>query len=247
MGGDGMGRRNRVAVVVVAGLGMAALAGCAAARDTTVRDSSDVQGKVTSVRLDTAAGRVTLRGASATEVTVHRVVRYGGAEPDERSYDVSGVVLTLHGCGDRCAVDYTVDLPAGLPVTGRTEAGAVRLTDVGRVGLTTESGAVEIDGASGPVNVRTQNGEISGHGLAAGPVGAQTVNGAIDLAITAPSDVKAETSNGSIRLTVPDAPYRVSARTHNGDAHNIGVPDDPSATHRLELSTSNGDIEVHKS
>ncbi|MGW8397462.1 hypothetical protein ACWGLP_12365 [Streptomyces lydicus] len=53
--------------------------------------------------------------------------------------------------------------------------------------------------------------------------------------------VRAKTSNGSLTVRVPTARYRVSVGTSSGDK-DISVPDDPSGTLRLDLTTGNGAI-----
>lgn len=244
-----MSRRTPM-IVVAAFTGAATLAACGAGTTTnwttgTLRDTANVAGPVTAIRLATTAGGVTVRGsAGATTTTVRRVVHYrSGAPAPGRTYGSAGGTLTLRGCGRECSVDYTVTAPAGLPVTGHGEAGGIELTGVGRVDVTTEAGAVEVDGASGPVTVRTEAGAISGARLS-GPVSARTENGGIDLVVTKPTDVRAATENGSVGVTVPSAAYRVSARVNGVGERTIGVPDDPSAAHALDLTTGNGDIDV---
>jgi len=203
---------------------VSALSACDAAAQTA-EDTADLPGTITSVRLNGDDGGVTLRGAKyATKVTVHRRLEYNGDKPSGRTYDLTGGVLELRGCGEDCKANYTVDLPAGLPVQGRTSNGAIEPSGMGRV------------------DVHTTNGEITGTGLP-GPVTAKTNNGGIDLTVTRPADVTAETSNGAIDLSVPRGGYRVSADTANGDK-SIGVGNDPSSAHRLQLSTSNGAITV---
>lgn len=217
------GRAVRVIGLVV---GVSTLAACGApASGGTVRDGVDVPGKVTAIRLAAAAGSVTVRGsAQARKTTVHRVVQYRGGRPG-RSYSRAGGTLTLRDCGRQCAVDYTVDVPSGVAVSGSVEAGAIRLAHVGRAAVSTESGAIEVTSATGPVTVRTGIGPI-------------------DLTVTRPSDVRATTPNGGIDLTVPKTRYRVSARVTGAGNRTIGVRNDPSAAHRLDLTTGNGDIDV---
>ncbi|MGI5466936.1 DUF4097 family beta strand repeat-containing protein [Streptomyces sp. CA-132043] len=239
--------RRLIMLTVAAGAGALALAACDAVPGRTFEDDAEVSQKITAVRLDSRAGAVELHGAKgATRVSVHREVSYRGDRPRGASHRVEDGVLVLRGCGERCSVTYTVDLPAGLPVTGGTSAGAIRLERVGKVGVSTDSGAVELTGVSGSVDVRTSNGRIHGRGLAGGPITARTTNGEIDLAPERPQDVRAETSNGAITLTVPAARYDVSARTSNGDKR-IGVSDDPDGRYRLDLTTSNGSITVDRS
>lgn len=231
------------AIVIAAGLGATTLGACGVKSETT-RDSADVAGRIASVKLDNAAGSVTLHGAKGTDkVTVKRTIKYRDDKPEGRSFALTDGVLTLRGCGKNCTVDYTVDLPAGLTVEGRNTSGAVHLSGMGRIAVTTSSGGIELNGASGPVEVRTGDGDIDGTGLTGGKITARTGNGTIDLTTTKPSDVKAGSANGSITLTVPKDGYHLSAKTDNG-SKSIGVANDPSADHRLEVSTSNGDIAV---
>lgn len=211
-----------------------------------LRDTGAIGSPVTAIRLDITAGGVTVRGsARATTTTVRRVVRYrAGAPRPGRTYDTADGTLTLRGCGPECSVDYTVDAPAGLPITGSGEAGGFHLFDVGRVDVVTQAGAIDVDNATGPVQATTDSGAITGNGLGAGPIGARTENGAIDLAIAKPSDVRAETENGDVQITVPAAPYRVAPQVSGIGDRTIGVRNTPSAPRALTLSTVNGDIDV---
>lgn len=241
-----MGRRIRMALVAaaVAGAGTAALAGCAPGPRQTHQDSADVPGKVTSVRVDSGDGKVRVRGGADTErVTVHRTLHYWGDRPKGATHRVSGGQLTLGGCGDSCSASYTVDVPAGLPVSGQTSNGEVRLEQVGSVRVSTSNGKVDLHGANGPVTVHTNNGEVRGSGLHGGDIRAETSNGRIDLTPASAQNVRAKTSNGAVSLAVPDGRYRVSARTDNG-GKDIGVPHDPHGTRTLDLTTSNGAITV---
>ncbi|MEU5009291.1 DUF4097 family beta strand repeat-containing protein [Streptomyces sp. NPDC021749] len=230
-----------VAVVGVCGLGA-----CGLLPGKTFEDDATLSKKITAVRLDTDSGGVTVRGGKGSGkngdgVSLHRSVEYHGDRPEGATHRVEDGVLVLGGCGDACSVTYTVDLPAGLPVSGETSNGAVHLSKVGAVKVTTSSGAVALDGVTGPVDVRTSNGRITGRGLSGGHLTAETSNGAIDLTPARPQDVRAKTSNGSVTVRMPKGRYAVSAHTSNGAKH-IALTDDPSARYRLDLTTSNGDI-----
>lgn len=240
--------RRLIATVTAAGAGMLGLGlGLTACDlyDKTASDTSTVRGAVTSVVLDNEAGSVTVRGdAAAKTTTVHREIRYQGTKPGSASYRFSGDGrLTLSGCGSKCAVGYTVDVPTGVPVSGTNTAGSVHLSDVGAVDVETTSGSVHLERVRGTVTVRTSDGRVSGTGLAASRIDARTSNGSIDLAATTASDVRARSTNGAITLAVPDTGYRLSTASANGDRR-IGVRTDPSAEHRLDLTTSNGAITV---
>ncbi|MFE1951921.1 DUF4097 domain-containing protein [Streptomyces sp. NPDC059524] len=176
-------------------------------------------------------------------MSLRREIEYRDDKPRDATHRIENGVLILGGCGSRCSVDYTVDVPAGIPVTGELSSGAVHLNKVGAVNVTTSSGRIELHGVSGAVEVRTSNGRITGDDIKGTRVQAQTSNGAIKLDLATPLDVQAQTSNGDITLTLPKAGYQVTADTDNGD-RTIGVSDDPSGKYRLGLRSSNGDITV---
>ncbi|KAA6222931.1 hypothetical protein CP973_14240 [Streptomyces albofaciens JCM 4342] len=229
---------------------MSGLGACGLVKQSTYEDDARLPARVTSVRLDSGSGGLTLRGKTSLDtVSVHRKLRYRGDRPQKASHRVENGVLVLGGCGNGCSVHYTVEVPAGLPVTGETSSGAVGLSNVGEVRVRTSSGAVNLDGVTGAVDVRTTNGRIHGRGLKGNGVRAQTSNGAVDLTTETPQSVRAKTTNGAVTLTVPGGKrdhYRISAKTDNGDK-NIGVPHDPAAAYRLDLTTTNGDVTVKES
>ncbi|MFJ9416930.1 DUF4097 family beta strand repeat-containing protein [Streptomyces sp. NPDC101227] len=237
---------NRVRItgaVALAVIGAGAISACGLLPGETFTDDAVVKRKITAVRLDNGSGGVTLRGGKGGgKVSVHRSVRYhGDSRPEGATHRVKDGVLVLGGCGADCSVTYTVELPAGLPVSGDISSGSVRLTKVGEVAVTTSSGDIELDGVAGRADVRTSDGEITGRGLSGRGITARTSNGEIDLAPTTPQNVRAETSNGAITVRVPKDRYRVSARTDNGDTH-VAVANDPAGRFRLSLTTSNGSI-----
>ncbi|MFJ9443226.1 DUF4097 family beta strand repeat-containing protein [Kitasatospora sp. NPDC101235] len=234
---------GRLASFVALAAAMGGLSACGLASDNTFDDDTTVGEKITAVRLDTTAGGVTLRGKEGLDkVSLHRSVSYQDAKPGATSRVENGV-LVLGGCGQHCAVTYTVDVPAGLPISGQTSSGAVSLSHVGNVQVTTNSGAVNLDGVNGTTEVNTTNGAITGRGLNGDHIRAEAHNGAIDITSTKPQDISASTSNGAITLAVPPAKYKVSAKTGNGQK-DIAFPDDPSGRYQLDLSTSNGRISV---
>ncbi|ARZ66091.1 DUF4097 family beta strand repeat-containing protein [Streptomyces sp. HU2014] len=233
--------------VVTAGIAVGGLSACGLTREN-FEDDATLSQKITSVRLDTGSGGVTLRGKEgATEVRMHRYVEYGGDRPEGATHRVENGVLILNGCGEDCSVAYDIDLPAGLPVTGGTGSGAVKLSGAGAVKVTTGSGAIDLFDTLGPVDVRAGSGAITGRGLKGGPVEAETGSGAITLTVSSPQDVRAEAGSGAVTLTTPGSGrYQVTAETKSG-GQDIAVPNDPSGTRRLQLKTGSGAITVKRS
>ncbi|KOT36491.1 lipoprotein [Streptomyces caelestis] len=233
--------------LTAAALAAGGLAACGLVKGETLEDNSTMSGKITSVRLENGSGGVTVNGTEGSgRLSLRREIEYRGDKPQGATHRIENGVLILGGCGSRCSVGYTVDVPAGVPVSGEVSSGRIHLTEVGAVKVTTGSGRIEMNGVSGAVEVKTSNGRITGEGLRGTRIQAQTSNGAISLNLAIPLDVQAKTSNGDITLTLPKADYQVTADTNNGDK-TIGVSSDPSGEYRLGLKSSNGDITVKKS
>ena len=209
-------------------------------------DEATVNEEIRTIELVDSSGGVTVRGADgATEVEIERVVSYRGDRPSGETHEVSGDTLELHGCGRRCTVEYTIDVPAGVDVRGSTSNGAIELSDVGEVDVQTSNGRIELEDVAGGVVAQTSNGRIIGRDLDGDGVRASTSNGAIDLELGEPQDVEARTSNGAIDLTVPSDSYRVITETSNGGT-DVEVPNDSDGRFTLDLHTSNGSITVEE-
>ncbi|MFF4603705.1 DUF4097 domain-containing protein [Streptomyces sp. NPDC001339] len=235
-----------IGAVALACIGAGGLSGCGLLPGETFTDDAKISKKITAIRIDGESGSVTVRGGKSggpdgATASVHRSVTYRGDRPEGATHRVEGGVLVLGDCGDDCSASYTVEVPAGLPVSGETSNGAVNLTKVGAVDVTTSSGAVELDDVSGTVDVHTSNGRIAGRGLSGTHITAETSNGEIDLTPATAQNVRAKTSNGGITVTVPKGDYRIATRTTNG-SKDITVPDAPAGRYRLDLTTTNGSI-----
>lgn len=239
--------RTAIAVAVVA-IGSIALSGCALLPVHRSADSATLSDTVTSVRLDDPSGGVTLDGdADTTEIRIEREFRYWGGPGRDfgATYEVDGSELVLGGCGRRCSVAYTIELPLGVDVRGTTSNGEVDLSGVGTVDVSTSNGRIELEEVTGRITVSTSNGRIEGSELRGDGITAKTSNGSIELELDTPQDVRANTSNGAITLRVPDGDYEIVAETSNG-GRNITVPSNPNGAFLLDLGTSNGAITVDR-
>ena len=242
-------RNTRLAVAAGVGITALLLSGCALLQPPrTLSDEATVDATITAIEIDDNDGGVVVRGVEgATGISLERTVRYRGDRTIEESHSVDGDTLVLGGCGRNCSVMYTLEVPAGLDVSGHTENGEVDLTRVHDVDVETSNGPISLDGVTGTIRAATSNGRIEGSGLEGdGGIDVSTSNGAIDLRVDIAQDIEAHTSNGSIDLVVPDGSYRVNTDTSNGD-EDIGVPNDSSGEFTLDLSTSNGSITVESS
>ncbi|MFG2603237.1 DUF4097 family beta strand repeat-containing protein [Streptomyces sp. NPDC048514] len=200
--------------------------------------------KVTSIRLDNSNGDVKVgTSADAATISVHRKVNYRGDKPSGPSFRVENGALTLSGCGDDCGVDYAVTLPAGLPVTGGTTNGGLALTGVGTVDVHTTNGQIAVTDATGAVKLRSSNGDIDVKDAKGGDIDTRTTNGEVTIQTVTPQNIRARTSSGNLTVAAPPAGYRISANDSHGDKK-VAFRNDPSGRHRLDLSTTNGDLTV---
>lgn len=247
----GMWRVMRLKLRLVSGVAVAgvavgtlgALTGCGWLPGTTFEDDTSLTDEINSVRLDSGDGAVTLNGEKdAKKVSIHREIEYRDDKPGA-THKVEDGVLVLGGCGRHCSVNYTVDLPAGLPIEGKTSNGSIALSAMDTVKVKTTNGAIELKNITGDIDVTTNNGRVRGSGLTGDRVSVETSNGDVNLNAAEPRDVRAKTSNGSIDVAVPPARYDVSTDTSNG-GEDIGVDTETGADRTLDLSTSNGDITV---
>ncbi|WP_341483597.1 hypothetical protein [Streptomyces endophytica] len=137
--------RRTLAAAAAAVVAVCGIAACGLLPGETFEDDAVVSKRITAVRLDSDSGGVTVRGGegggkNGAAVSLHRSVEYHGDRPQGATHRVEDGVLVLGGCGDECSVTYTLDLPAGIPVSGETSNGAVNLSKVGAVKVTTSSG-----------------------------------------------------------------------------------------------------------
>jgi DUF4097 and DUF4098 domain-containing protein YvlB len=198
--------------------------------------------------------------AGVTGVDVRRTVHYVHTTP-ARTARVEGSTLILDmNCGNGCAVSYQVRLPGGAAVSGSATSGDVTLRGVGPVDLQVSSGDVTVDGASsvdirstsgnviltdiaGPTSVHVTSGDIRAHGLAGPTVQLETTSGDITATLATPANVTARVNSGDVQLRVPPGSYRVEAHSTSGH-RDVAIPDDPSGTYTLDVSTGSGDITI---
>ncbi|MBH1933763.1 DUF4097 family beta strand repeat protein [Streptomyces sp. AV19] len=228
----------------MAALTVSGLSACSALDQKTFEDDAKVPQKVTSIRLDSRNGGVRVdASANISTISVHRKVNYRGDRPSGTSFSVENGVLVLSGCGKNCGIDYVVKAPAGLAVAGDTSNGSLTLTDVGTVDVHVSNGEIAVNSATGPVKLRTSNGDVDVKNVKGGDIDTQTSNGEVTIQAATPQNIKARTTNGSLTVTAPPAKYQISANTSHGDKK-VAFENDPSSKYRLDLSTTNGDLTV---
>jgi DUF4097 and DUF4098 domain-containing protein YvlB len=228
--------------------------------DSTASAAGLVSTAVHSVRIDQNSGSVQIRVGDVQGATINQTFHYSFGKPDN-AYKLSGDQLVLSDCGWNCRVDYVVVVPVGTMVTGESSSGDISLNGVASADVSASSGSVDVRNVAGAVTVKASSGDITldsiakdvkvkassgnitGSGLG-GKVDAESSSGQLKLTLTDIGDVRAVAHSGDIDVTVPKATYRVLGNSDSGN-RTIGVTQDPSATHVLQLDSSSGDVDVH--
>lgn len=211
-----------------------------ATADATVTEAVQAV-KVTGAR----SGSIDVTPGTGPGVTVHRTVHYRGDTVPATGQKVTGGVLTFsNSCSGNCYIDYRLEVPATATVELESSSGAIRVTGVAGAEVEADSGKVTADRIGGPLKVHTSSGEITATGLSGPSAEVRSSSGNARLDFTkAPSSVLAETSSGAVTLKVPQAPYRIKPSTDSGD-RDITLPDDASASSRISVETTSGDIHI---
>lgn len=198
-----------------------------------------------SLSIQNPFGSVTVRPAAGQEVVVSANTHSSKVEVDE-SHAPMRVDLTSHllqNAGpDEGAVDYEVQVPAGVTVTVRSSTGGIRVEKAtGDLNLGSESGAIEIrDADKSHLRVQTVSGTVTVANATGAHLDASSVGGDIHLAnVTGPS-ISADSNSGAIDYTGDcggGGDYDFS--THSGD---ITVTLPASASVDLTARSTNGSV-----
>jgi hypothetical protein len=118
-------------------------------------------------------------------------------------------------------------------------------------GISVVNADIIVHGVTGPVDLESVNGHITGHDLAAAAK-VSTVNGGIDVQfnkLPAGGKITLSTVNGSCRIAVPPtASFALSAETVNGETHcALPVTLGKSSRHSLhgQVGTGGSNIALH--
>jgi hypothetical protein len=205
---------------------------------------------ITEIRVTGGTGSVEVRPGSPSQVNIHRTVHYFKPfrPPPGATHRIDGTVLYLDTNQGTSfpffvAVDYVIDAPPGIPVSGELSSGRMRLTGVSTVDVKTSSGSIALTATTGEVTVTSSSGSITGRDMRSPSIHATTSSGRLSLDLAEPADVNVKATSGSITLTVPGGRYRINTKATTGRTH-INVPNDPAGPTQLEVRTTSGAIIV---
>jgi hypothetical protein len=237
-----------IALVGTAGVVVAVLALVFPEKDKTTLAQP---GPVRSLEVDVEVGRIEVVPGETDGATITRTRRYlvGGPKAAEALADgilrVNAECQSLVAAG--CAVDYRLEVPAGVPIRIRTERGSVSVTDMtGMVEVDAGAGNVRLTRTRGPVKVDTSAGNVDGVDLAAQFLDATTSAGRIRLSIAeAPGRLGLKTGAGNIDVRLPTTPggYRVATETGAGKA-DVTVEQNEGGSRAIIATTGAGNIRI---
>ncbi len=204
---------------------------------------------VTMIDVDNTSGSVTIVGsAGRDEITVTARISDGLRRTGEQQRLVDGRLELESTCpligSEWCEVDYTIEVPAELPVRADADNGGIDVRGMdGRVDLSTDNGSVEVSDVGGDLTIEGDNGSIRADALTTDTVLAETDNGSIVLELLEPpTNVEARSNNGSVEVVLPRTEdfYNLAITTDNGDISR-DIRHDPTSTRHITIDTDNGD------
>jgi hypothetical protein len=194
--------------------------------------TEQVSGPVARLEVETAAGRITVRGSDAAGVSVVRSIYRVPVAPQE-TVEHDGDLLHIESqCPQDntptapCRIDYDITVPRATLAT-----------------LVAASGDVTTSGLTGPLAAKSVSGSVELDQHRSSSTLAESTSGDVEVhLLDRPETLSATSVSGDVRVRVPDAgPYKINATTVSGDSE-LAVRNDPSARAQLNLRTTSGDI-----
>jgi Putative adhesin len=200
--------------------------------------------------VDNVAGSVTVVGVDdADAVSVHARISDGFRRSGHAVTERDGRLSVEGSCplflGTWCEVDYTIEVPSGLPVEIDSEQ-SITVTDVDAgVVVNSDEGEIELSRIGGDIDVSADQGRIEATDLAAGRVTASADQGRVTLEFAeSPRRVDVSADQGRVEIVVPDEAdvfYAVETSADQGSVTN-SIGTDPDSDRSIRVDADQGDI-----
>jgi hypothetical protein len=201
--------------------------------------------------VDLGRGDLLLTPSSSNHLEVRRTMRFSGRKPmvEERA-DASGARITIHCPAvpkPVCAISYQIAVPDSYVVDLHASSGGidVRALIMERLRIEVSSGSTHLEDLTGPVEITSSSGSITGARLGVAEFTARVASGRTNLDFDIPPQrVNVAASSGAVTIRLPaEGAYDVEANSGSG-TEEIQVPTDPASERRVTVSTSSGKVEV---
>ncbi len=201
------------------------------------------------LRISNGAGDIAVEGDPELHEIELVAAIYGDDTEVTHARDGDALVLA-HDCPlwtGRCAIDWTLRVPADLAAELETGSGDLAVHGLaGELRLETGSGDLALVDLDAPrLTLETGSGDVTGHDLRFRELRGEAGSGDLALELDArPRSVWWSSGSGSVALAVPAGPYALDLETGSGDLNLAGVRRDPAADASLRLHTGSGDIDI---
>ncbi|RSN29154.1 hypothetical protein DMC61_21885 [Amycolatopsis sp. WAC 04169] len=219
-------------------------------RPNTESQSQIYRQPIGRIEISSAAGDLTVSAGPDGEVGVDRRLEWTAHKPTYTEQWNGDTLRITVRCPDGklgCSVHYTIRVPRSISVRAHTDAGDLDIRDLsGDIKAETEAGRTTLENTKGKLYARSGNGDLTATGITSAEIDLGTGAGHVDLRLSGvPSLVRTSSGAGDVRVRVPANPsgYQVRADTNAG-RRVVEVQDVPASPHRIEASTSAGDVTV---
>jgi hypothetical protein len=233
---SGMSMRILIAGTALVGLaGLTVLTGCRTF-DQNFTDSRTESATINEIRIQGSSGSVQIEPGSTTQID--RTVYYEDRKPSARTDRVEGNVLILDTTCQprRCSIDYRVTVPSSVKITGRLDSGRIDVRGVTTATLSTDSGRISVNNATGDVTATTDSGRIDANDIK-GRVNLQTDSGSVHTSNVGGALV-VKTDSGSVRADGLTG-GQTTVRTQSGS---VGVA--VESEQDVKIDTDSGSIDL---
>ncbi len=195
-----------------------------------------------SVTVNSAGGQLTVQPAAAGTLSLAGTAHYSFIRSSVTEHTVAGDTTVSYHCvtlpSGNCALDATLGVPAGVPVTASTDGGNASVSGISApVTLSSGGGELSADHINGPLALNTEGGNISASDITAPSFSASSGGGEIQAATVDSPAVTISTDGGNIQVTGVTA-AKVSASTGGGEIY-IAFAAVPEG---VRVNTSGGNI-----
>ncbi|MFF3036326.1 DUF4097 family beta strand repeat-containing protein [Streptomyces rubiginosohelvolus] len=186
-----------------------------------------------SLTVKSTSADLDLIAADVDDIEVERRVsgtKIGGEIDAGWQYEDGVLTLSVDcdGVSVNCDAKYTVKVPRDVAVTAEYGNSAVQVSNLG-------GAALHLEG---------RDGTVQGDGITAASVSVVSRNGDTDLDLTSvPDRVDVQSQDGNVQLGLPASAYAVRTAAKKGDV-TVDVADDSTSSHRVNVQTRNGDIDI---
>jgi putative adhesin len=237
------------ATATVAIMATLAVTGCASTRTVSAQRSLRFGGN--RLIIDVGSSDLRLVPGGGPGLSVRRWLSGTAAKPGHSSWTLAGDTLRLSinctGLVLSCGSRFQVALAPGVSVVVHSGSGAVSVDGLtGPVVIDSDSGSVQVTGTSGPLEISTGSGDITGSAIRSPSVRTRSDQGSADIGFAAAprlAEISCGSGNATARVPTAGHRYRVHVSSGTGTARSR-VPDDSRSASIVRVTSGQGSAEV---